>query len=570
MDIDATVAAVSLERRTITGHVVPWDEYRAVSTGQTVAFAPGSLTWAQAPALTDGHDDTAGIGAMRSAVNGRSRLLATFAVDDTDAGDQALLRVSDALAAGRQPGLSIGADVTTADDTPNGLYVTGAELRHVALLDTPAYPSALVTHVAAQAPEPEDPEDPEEPDMPDTDTIENEAPVSAGAALAERGAPTELAVAPRVAARVLAEPLPYFGPESPGFCHDIVMAAEGDRDAADRFARFNAMLREPRFVRAQAGRVADVEARLLARVEAAVDTTVTTPQLIPPGYRPDLFVDLIPYEAPVWASITKMAVENFNPFNIPRSSTRTGLSGTPTDEVTPVAPGDINFALDTVTPTQVMGSYQFSRALAMGANPAIDAIALNALNESYLADVEARAIAFYTAAGHFTAATYAATTGQGFIKAMRQQIAGFRVRRRATATSIIAPGAVEWTAAIDADDTAGRPLLGWGQNYLNAVGQMTDAADSANILGVLTLPDGISPIAANHTLMLRREDAVAFTTPIMNFRFEANAVNPMVITLVKYSGVAFWARRVEGIVYITNTGGPVIPLEAGSGSGKGK
>jgi len=45
-------------RRTITGRVVPWAEFAAVSTGQRVAFARGSLHLSERAKLILDHDPT--------------------------------------------------------------------------------------------------------------------------------------------------------------------------------------------------------------------------------------------------------------------------------------------------------------------------------------------------------------------------------------------------------------------------------------------------------------------------------------------------------------------------------
>jgi hypothetical protein len=83
--------------------------------------------------------------------------------------------------------------------------------------------------------------------------------------------------------------------------------------------------------------------------------------IVPPGYRPDLYTPMLAYEAPIWSSATKLPINDFTPFTIPAESARTGLSGTPADEITPVAPGTIEIGPNVVQPQHVMGTYQFSR-----------------------------------------------------------------------------------------------------------------------------------------------------------------------------------------------------------------
>jgi hypothetical protein len=312
------------------------------------------------------------------------------------------------------------------------------------------------------------------------------------------------------------------------------------------------MLRDPRHLLAGAQR--------MARVDAATGTTVTEPSIIPPGYRPDLYTPLLSYQAPVYSNATKSPISDFTPFTVPREATRTGLSTTPTDEVTPVAAGDITTALNTITPQHVMGSYAFSRDLALSSNPAIDMIARNAMDEEWLKDIEARAIAFVTTAANNTAVSVTYADGQTLIAAIRGQEAGFRIRRLAPVDVVIMPGAKEYAAAILADDASKRPLLGWNTPY-NPLGGQSDGAMEANVLGVPVVPDGAAPMPATKMLFLKRSDFYCFETPVWNFRFDANGTNPLVITLVKYSGVAFWTRRKEGVAVSTNTTPIVLDLD---------
>jgi hypothetical protein len=205
-----------------------------------------------------------------------------------------------------------------------------------------------------------------------------------------------------------------------------------------------------------------------------------------------------------------------------------------------------------------MGSYQFSRDLALSSNPAIDMIAMNALDEEWLKDVEGRAITYFTTPANHTAIASTYADGQTFVADVRKNHAAFRVRRHAIASGTIVP-AKEYGAAVLADDSSKRPLLGWRDSF-NAVGGQSDGAQEANVLGVSLLPEGAAPLPANKCLYLRSEDAIAFATPIFNFRFDADGTNPLVLTLVKYSGVAFWTRIKAGVACTTNSS--PLPLDS--------
>ena len=73
---------------------------------------------------------------------------------------------------------------------------------------------------------------------------------------------------------------------------------------------------------------------------------------------------------------------------VPREVSNAGLSGKPTDEVTPIAPGTITTATDTIVIDEVEGGYEFSRKLLMGSNPSIDQIAMAAMDRAWLSDVK--------------------------------------------------------------------------------------------------------------------------------------------------------------------------------------
>ena len=145
----ARIAADSA-RRTITGMVVPWGSYARVSTGQTVAFARGSLSLSDRSKLVLDHDPAQPVAVYQSSTDTDEGLEATWRVPAGDRGDQILAEASDGL----RDGLSVAADVTASDDRHEGTWVISARGRHVALLSEPAFDNARVSQVAATAPQP--------------------------------------------------------------------------------------------------------------------------------------------------------------------------------------------------------------------------------------------------------------------------------------------------------------------------------------------------------------------------------------------------------------------------------
>ena len=308
-------------------------------------------------------------------------------------------------------------------------------------------------------------------------------------------------------------------------------------------------------------------------VAAAVGTSTTDPSLMPPHRRQDLFVPLLGAKAPLYSSVAKYPTPDFNPIEVPRTLTETGLSGTPTDEVTPEPAGTITTDLDTITIAEVEGSYQFSRKLLLGSNPAIDRIAEAAMNRAWLADIETRLTAFFTAGANSTPAAGAYADGEGFIAAVRAAMADLASGTVFAATVVIPP-AKEYEAAANANDTTGRPLLPYGPQ-VNSSGESGAGYESLKLQGVDVLPSPYEP--ANKTLLLDQavDAAVAWITPVFNFRLEwtpSGAMgNPKVLQLTKYSGLGCWTQYQGGVIVMTNTTPlPLAGAAAGSSSAKGK
>jgi hypothetical protein len=321
------------------------------------------------------------------------------------------------------------------------------------------------------------------------------------------------------------------------------------------------MLADPGAV--ERGRV--VMAAAARRILAAPATTTADPAIVPPAYRPDLWTPLVAYEAPLWSTLTKVPVSDFTTLTVPRELTRTGLSTHPVDEVTPIAAGTLTTGLDSVPMQEVSGRFEFSRALAMSSNPAIDMIAMNAMDEEWLLDVETRAMAFFTATANSTAGSVTYGTGAAYLTAIRHAQAFQRAVARRRVTTMVAPAA-EYVVAGDADDSTNRPLLPYGP-AVNAIGESGRAIELLYVNGVPLVPQQAA--VADKTLVLNDADAFGFATPVMQFRFEATGAgpDPKVLALVKYSGVGFWTRRKAGVVCLTNSTplAPPLPLSAGVG-----
>ena len=150
-------AQVDAQRRRIVGMVLPWGEPgNAGLDGEpaTVTFEAGSLSWddTNAVALVINHTGQAPVfaGRARDLVDTDAGIIGTFKVLPGPNGDQALVEAQEGLRAG----LSIEADVEVQPQ-PDGTYLVTAanpgQLRRVALVDTPAFPTARISEASPKS-----------------------------------------------------------------------------------------------------------------------------------------------------------------------------------------------------------------------------------------------------------------------------------------------------------------------------------------------------------------------------------------------------------------------------------
>lgn len=141
-------AAADVGSRTITGVATIYGLRADASTGP-VTIDAGALEWAddvsRVKLLID-HDQRQPVGFMTAADDGPDKLVTSFYVPESEAGDEALRQAAD----GRRDGLSVGLwadDVSFEND--GSVRVRHAVMREVTLCAIPAYDDARVSDVAA-------------------------------------------------------------------------------------------------------------------------------------------------------------------------------------------------------------------------------------------------------------------------------------------------------------------------------------------------------------------------------------------------------------------------------------
>jgi HK97 family phage prohead protease len=563
-DTMAETFSVDPTRRVISGVVVPWGAIAQPNpNGPRWRFARGSLHWAATERVKLNMDhDRASRAVVAKAIrlhNTEDGLEASFKVGRGPEGDDALTRAEDGLA----DGFSIEVDFDDADawepdptdKTVN--LVRHARLSGVALTAYPSFDDARVAHVAAMRVE--------EPQMtenyePITPTEESD-PAKTGqdfeqhlTKLSEKLASSQtealehfgtslgdtITAGFRSALENLGDPQ---GPEHvrearfatlneppiylfDGSGHSIVRdawaaARDHDDDALERIRKFR--------------RQSDDMSKVVHQsVSFAPQSTSTASQVIPPGYRPDLYVADLFRERPLVGLASQGTIQNATPFTIPVFTSVTTGSATHVEGTNP-SDGSLAFGTKTVSPTAISGRLVLTRELVDSANPAIDQIAFAEMRESYARQTEAVVYtllngtsgaggvitAGFVPSGAQASTTAGGTDNQTLVKHLRDRTASYFFARFAGITGA-AMGPAATSRLVTAVDTTQRPLFPY-IGAVNAQGTANAADGTYNVDGVGFTPAwAMTGTAAGDSqiFLLNRRDLWVWESPLLTFRFE--------------------------------------------------
>lgn len=314
-----------------------------------------------------------------------------------------------------------------------------------------------------------------------------------------------------------------------GMGHSLVRdawysARERDHDATERIRKY----------RLQSEEVSKLAAHQVAMQAFTPSSTGNSGQIIPPGYRPDLYVPQLQQGRPLVAMTSQGVIANATPFTVPVFTSVTGGSQDHVEGTNP-ADGTLTFGTKTVTPGAIDGKLILTREIVDSSNPAIDQIALAAMRESYARQTEAKVYTLLNGAngagGVITsgfvpsgsqASTYVGTTGTppAAIAGIRKELVRYPFNRFAFPDmAAIGQNAAQILAS--AVDSTGRPMYPWlsADNSPSGVnvrgGYMID--------GVLFVPAwSVSGVAAGDSQILigNKSDAWVWESPLLTFRFE--------------------------------------------------
>lgn len=294
---------------------------------------------------------------------------------------------------------------------------------------------------------------------------------------------------------------------------------------------------------------------------AADSTTTTESEIIPPDYRPDLYVGQLPKYRPIIDSFSRGVIENSNPFTVPSFTSATDLVDDTRTEGTPPTPGAIVLDTVTVTPRGDAGAYQVTRELVDGSNPNIDQIVMNGLRQDYADKTEQRAATLLeTAAGTpgvdptiSTAGVYLHTiTGDGaaFLDEILDAMAAYPFRRYAEPDRVLIARA-GYRELAGAKDGSGRHLLARIAPQ-NAVGSSGPARASLDVDGLPGRPAWALDSAEQDAYILRSEDVWFWESALLEFQFLEKA-GPANVELAVFGYNACQIFRPSGITAVAFT-----------------
>lgn len=506
---------------TIAGLVVPFGE-EFTRMGARLVFSKGGL---RLPAdlshikLLVQHDDERPVGYAVSATEADDGWRMEFRLAEHPRAAELRKEIDENLRDAFSVGVLLDEDVYDAlwdamwDGQEEAINATG-EIREVSSVSLPQFNSARVGTGAGRlvrmsAPRPEGSTTMDDDDDTTTAAAEEPRPTATGSpAVVTRGE------------------FPY-GPHHPdrSYFRDMYRARrDGDIEAAARVALADQMVR------------------------AAQDRD-DLPQVIPPGYRPEEYLEQIEQGRPIVNTFAPGTISDATPFKIPRFKTATGMAGENEEGVGPTD-GTVEFDEVTVSPKAYSGKYTCSREMLDAANPTLDPIIRAALAESYSQLTEAAAASQLFQPGQGQAAGSAVgVTGDIVEAALRAEISKFPGRRFLPAeVALVHPGEYELLVTANSPSD-GRPLLAY-LNPANASGSVGAPDGTLSILGVPT--NSAWAFATGRSVIARRRDFRTWESPRLEFRFEEPR-GPQEIVFAQFAYFAAQVQRGSGISLLTRT-----------------
>jgi HK97 family phage major capsid protein len=334
-------------------------------------------------------------------------------------------------------------------------------------------------------------------------------------------------------------------------------AREHDHEALERLRKFRLQSEDVAKLARQALRFNQSG----GTTQFATVTTGTASQVIPPGYRPDLFVPMLSQGRPMVSACSQGTISNATPFVVPVFGSVTGASADHAEGVNPTD-GTLTFTTKTVTPGAISGKLVLTREIVDSSNPAIDQIAFNAMRESYARQTETKVYTLVNGAngsgGTITsgfvpsgaqAATFVGSSGTppALIGGIRGQLAKYPFSRFA-APQVGLMGQNATSILATATDSTGRPIFP-SIGAMNSSGIGNAITQGWNVDGLPFIPAwAMTGVAAGDTqiAILNPLDMWVWESPLLTFRYEEKS-GPALIELALFGYFATHLLRPVGL-----------------------
>jgi portal protein len=208
-----------------------------------------------------------------------------------------------------------------------------------------------------------------------------------------------------------------------------------------------------------------------------------------PQNRPEMYVDQMEYQYPLWTAVNKGTLANQTPFLLPKFATSSGLVADHVSGTEPT-PGAMTATNQTITPTALSGKVEVLRETwDQGGNPQASALIWRQMIRAYYEGLEAYVVAQLVANAasipDITITTAAADTALD--QAIADGLVPLQYIRGGDRFETVFTQVDLYKAMVKAKDTAGRRLYP-SINPQNAVGQATRGYTALDAHGKMWLP----------------------------------------------------------------------------------
>lgn len=468
--VDAA-AAEGLPSRSISGVAVTYDETATVNDGTKVRFLQGSLpVTGRDPKLFMQHDSNQIVGKVVERVDTPQGMMFTAKISATRLGDEALTLANDGVI----DAVSVGVTPTKFSYDEEGvMIVEAATWQELSLVSEGAFSGAVITEVAASAPD-EVAEGIPETEL--TSAIQSEQDTTKDKDMTDKIETPVAEAAASTVEKLWAQPAREF--KMPTAAEYLVAMNAG----GDTFANVNAAYK------------AAVRKQQSALQAAAGDILTTdTPGLLPVPVLGPLFQDLN-FVRPVVSAFGARAMPNTPSKTFVRPTITTHTSAATQTENTAVSATTMVIASNTVTKSTVAGQVTITRQDMDFTDPASMNLILNDLAGEYLIKTDDIAADALVAGKTASGSTWTVTAGDptSLINSLYDAAREIAEDSNYFPTHLCVSPDV-WEKLGAQLDSSKRPVLGYttdgvvGQNALGRVGGL--GYNTMNVMGLTLVVD---------------------------------------------------------------------------------